>query len=364
VGISWNNISNTENIAYKTDIPDVGGYVTEDRVTEITDSKISTLEIDASMIKSGTIDTERLNVDNLEVRRLNTTGATTGKRIVIEGNTVSVYNSGGKATCQLSNVSMGNLDIYDVLQSSSNITINSKGTPSISMYIPSTSYGNSQRTLSGVAVQKETIGVLHSGATLKLGGSLKLTGAKHTGANVSHQINYEIRIYKDDVLIETLTGTGGTSGISPTSSNTISASVPETTFNITETGTYAFASYVTGWWTPYNIISTGNISCETSTATVVGSCNAYSSDVRATSYIYEDGAIFKNMNGGFAINKDAVAMKCDNAQVVLKDGNIYMAFDGQSTPKKVVPRTYKFRLAGDTNQTMCVLTFGDVIDGQ
>jgi hypothetical protein len=70
------------------------------------------------------------------------------------------------------------------------------------------------------------------------------------------------------------------------------------------------------------------------------------------------------MNGGFAINKDAVAMKCDNAQVVLKDGDIYMAFDGQSTPKKVVPRTYKFRLAGDTNQTMCVLTFGDVIDGE
>ena len=359
VKISFDKISGTENIATKDDVENAG--VSEQRVTEITRNTIATSELNADNITSGTISAARINSDDLTVKKLNTTGKSNGKRVEVIDNTVSIYNGLNKISCQLTNSSMGNLNIYDALQNDT-LNIAFETTPSIGIYIPSVSYTGKYDISQSCG--KQTIGALQSGADITLGGNFSITDFKHPAGILQVSLALEILIYKDDTLVSTLKSNNPSYAINASTGQNFTCSIAETTYTITEAGSYSYEPRITGWYQTVNITGNGNSTYTSQTVTVTGSYTLYDNTVKNSTFIYDDGAIFKNSKGGFAINGEAVAMKCDNAQVVLKDGKIYMAFDGQTTPKEITPRTYKFRLANDKNQTMTVLTFGDVIDGE
>ena len=80
-GISWENITGTENIATKDDIVAGGNGVTEEMVTNIT---------------KNTIQTENLIANNLTVKKVNTTGSGNSNNIVIDGNNLYAYNGDSK----------------------------------------------------------------------------------------------------------------------------------------------------------------------------------------------------------------------------------------------------------------------------
>ena len=91
-GISWDNVSGKPDVATKADLDKVGG-VTEERVTEIAQHKIST----------STITADQINTDGLSVKQLNTTGdTTTAGTIKIKDNYIDVYDKYGNGLMLIS----------------------------------------------------------------------------------------------------------------------------------------------------------------------------------------------------------------------------------------------------------------------
>ena len=350
VKLAWGNVSNQPTIP------------TESSITTIANNAITTANLDASKITTGTLSAARLDVDNLSVKKLNTTGSSTGARVAVEGNNINIYNSSSKVSCTITNSSMGNLDIYDVLQGGTGGTIDYSVSPSVNMYVPTTSYSG-QQTINWSCGGKQSLGYFQNGGTIKIGGNWSITNMSHPAGSITLQPKLTIKLYGNDTVQKTYEGSSGTSGISPTSANSFSSTINETTFTVPFAGTWAYEATITGWWQPgSSLVGTGNVSYDSSLVSITGSYSSYDSSIKTSSRIYDDGAIFQNTKGGFAINNDAVAMKCGSSQIVMKDGNIYMAFAGSATPKQIVPRTFKFRLDGNKNQTMTVLTFGDILD--
>jgi hypothetical protein len=349
VKLSWGNVSDRPTIP------------TESSITTITNNAISTANLDAGKITTGTLSTDRLDVNNLTVKKLNTTGSNTGARIAVEGNNINIYNTSNRVTCTITNSSMGNLDIYDVLQGGTGGTIDYSVSPSVNMYVPTSGYSG-QQTINWSCGGKQALGYFQAGATIKIGGKWNITGMSHPAGSITLQPKLTIKIYGNDAVQKTLEGNSGTSGISATTSSNFSSIINETTFTVPFAGTWAYEATITGWWTPSNLTASGNVSFDSSLVSITGSYSSYDSTVKTSSRIFDDGAIFQNKKGGFAINDNAVAMKCGSSQIVMKDGNVYMAFAGSATPKQIVPRTFKFRLDGNKNQTMTVLTFGDILE--
>jgi hypothetical protein len=140
------------------------------------------------------------------------------------------------------------------------------------------------------------------------------------------------------------------------SSNNITVKLPIIKHVITEDGEYTYKVKITGKWSAESGVKAGaNMTYTSQELTIDGRYTTGGNSQSST--IYDDGAVFLNENGGVAISKDSIAMRCDKSQVLLQNGDIYMAFSNSEIPRKIVPRTYKFHIDGK-DQELTVLTFG------
>ena len=103
VTLNWQSVSGAPTIP------------TESRITEITNTAISTAEINADNIKSGTIDASKITVKNITVDRLDTAPNATGDKVKIDDNTVKVLNVDGYENVILSNNSIGSINSFDLI---------------------------------------------------------------------------------------------------------------------------------------------------------------------------------------------------------------------------------------------------------
>ena len=331
-------------------------------ITTISNNVISTAKITA----------EQIETENLSVKKLNTTGSETGKRITIVDNDVSIYtteNGSDVRTCRITNESIGNMSADDlvipngkhnILFTSSENLIGDLNTKNLPNDWYNTSINNSYG--------KQKIAYLYKGNSFKLTAKIYISNLTHTNSSVKFTgLNFGVKLFKNNdttsLESEKISLYSLPIETNPPQFKEVLQSVNgqpagggkkiDFEYTIDEEGVYYFEPYISGQWTAkkgdgvldydvFSIIVSGEFIKET--------------DDRPTSVIFSDAAVFLTENGGIAVDKNMASIKSGNSQIVLKDDRIYIAFgDTNTIPRMIRPVTHKFHVDGK-NQYLTVLT--------
>lgn len=328
--------------------------------------------ISNNAISAAKITAEQIETENLSVKKLNTTGSETGKRITIVDNDISIYtteNGSDVRTCRITNESIGNMSADDLVipngkhnilfTSSENLLgdLNTKN-------LPNDWYNTSINNSYG----KQKIAYLYKGNSFKLTAKIYISNLTHTNDSVKFTgLNFGVKLFKnnDTTSLESnkISLYSPPIGTKHTQFEEVLQSVNgqpagggqqiDFEYTIDEEGVYYFEPYISGQWTAkkgngvldydvFSIIVSGEFIKET--------------DDRPTSVIFSDAAVFLTENGGIAVDKNMASIKSGNSQIVLKDDRIYIAFgDTNTIPRMIRPVTHKFHVDGK-NQYLTVLT--------
>lgn len=121
VGITWDNISGTENIASKDDIPVLDDYATKEYVDQ--NSGGFTTEIGNNWIK-----TANVTCENLKVSKVDTKSNESGDKVTILGNTIQVLNDNDQPGLSISNNNINFKYSPELLKTSTSFESDDNGT--------------------------------------------------------------------------------------------------------------------------------------------------------------------------------------------------------------------------------------------
>ena len=261
----------------------------------------------------------------------------------------------------MSDDSLPNNIAIDNLLGNGSESISNKRSPSLSWYKPSSTDMSSFSNYSSSCWEK-SFGFLDIGDKFTLKATIDIQ--KITMSNVMLQFNMSAKF---EVLCngsvvgsfgDTKYNSGSNVPITPGSNKTVNFSTTSSSYTISTSGVYSVRFVLYGTWKGTSA-GTGSVTFDTTNSSVsITGSSTISTNTSTT--IYNNGILIKNNNGGIVMNDVACMMKCQNSTIILKNGDIYMGFDGQ-TPRALSVMKEKFRIATDglKRKWIEVLTIGE-----
>lgn len=300
--------------------------------------------------------------DNLTVDKLNTMGSGVDKStITIQDDDIKFIDEHKVAKTQ---ITLGTTNITELdkllfptpTDVSGNMTISNLGT-----YRGSLTDAQQKEGSSNIVTRKD-LGSFKAGDTMTIyiNSYISLNGSNLVNGDdnqTSCHVEIKIDLFNGNNIAKTHTLTGGRGGIT-TKVNKDTTFNKTIDFTIDTAGKYSITITATVK-TTYGSNNYGQI-----TSSNTGSYCNYTINVVSSPYInhiYSNGVIFGNRYGGIAITDKFIKIINQGVSLIFYNGSAYMSTSRNDTPRKMEIAEYKFRLAGDTNQTLKVLTLGDEI---
>lgn len=363
--ISWDSNGNVElgsGVKLKWDSIDnkPTDLATTNDVTTITQNMISTAEISADKITTGTLSADRLNIDDITVKKLNTTGNKTGNRVVAEGNTISIYNGNNEISCQITNDSTPTTDIDTLLKiedSDITKTFYNEYTDLLGEMICSAANDVKTNTtiLNRFDIKTDNNKSLRND-TFSIGGQIKLENFRHdVGDIMINSLTYNIGVYFDSMFPMIIRNISGRVENIDLTNDGLDITIPTHKIIAPYNGNYYIIPTISFEW--YCPSKGSSMVFETYHCDQSFSLNVTGKrPIKPKSYIYDDGVVFKNGNGGVLVNSDEITLKCGNSRITLTDDKIFMGFD--TTQLREVKPISITTGSGIQTKTVEVLGFG------